>query len=366
MRVLLITGVYPPDIGGPAKYISELAEFLVNSGIKTEVITLKNNITKTKKNNWPVFSVKRKQLLLIRYIKVTLLVIWKSRGNCVILANGLYEEVGLALFINKKPGIVKLVSDPVWERAIRIEKTKLSREAYNYTVLKGKQDIIRKFFRWGLSQFKVITCPSSEVLELVNSWKIDKPIIKIENGIEYINEYFSEKKYDVIAVSRLIKSKNIDKLIQACQLSSCNLLVIGSGPEEKTLKELVSAQKAEVKFLGQLSNDEILNHMKLSKIFAQLSDYEGLSFSLLHAMACGLPVLVSNVRGNTDVVSSGIDGLVVETNDIKIISNAISSLLNSQCLMEKLGSSAKDKVRKHYSQIEKFSQIKSLLINLGS
>jgi hypothetical protein len=56
MRVLLITGVYPPDIGGPAKYISELAEFLVNSGIKTEVITLKDNITKTKKNNWPVFS----------------------------------------------------------------------------------------------------------------------------------------------------------------------------------------------------------------------------------------------------------------------------------------------------------------------
>jgi len=58
MRVLLITGVYPPDIGGPAKYISELAEFLVNSGIKTEVITLKNNITKTKKNNWPVFLLK--------------------------------------------------------------------------------------------------------------------------------------------------------------------------------------------------------------------------------------------------------------------------------------------------------------------
>ena len=83
-------------------------------------------------------------------------------------------------------------------------------------------------------------------------------------------------------------------------------------------------------------------------------------------MACGLPVLVSNVRGNTDVVSSGIDGLVVEINDFKIISNAISSLLNSQSLMEKLGSSAKDKVRKSYSQIEKFSQIKSLLVNLGS
>jgi glycosyltransferase involved in cell wall biosynthesis len=101
--------------------------------------------------------------------------------------------------------------------------------------------------------------------------------------------------------------------------------------------------------------------LKKSKVFALLSDYEGLSFSLLQAMASELPVIVSNVKGNTDVISDGEDGIVVDLIDEESILIAIKSLLSSNEKIDALGKSALKKVQRDYLQENQINKVISLL-----
>jgi glycosyltransferase involved in cell wall biosynthesis len=139
------------------------------------------------------------------------------------------------------------------------------------------------------------------------------------------------------------------------------LAIVGSGPEELKLKSLANSLGAKVTFFGQLSEPGVISCLQKSKVFALLSDYEGLSFSLLQAMASELPVIVSNVKGNTDVISDGKDGIVVDLEDEESIFIAIKSLLSSNEKITTLGKGALNKVQKDYLQENQINKVISLL-----
>jgi glycosyltransferase involved in cell wall biosynthesis len=212
-----------------------------------------------------------------------------------------------------------------------------------------------------LNRFTSITCPSLELKTLIENWGVKRPIEFIANGIVPIENKKIEKQFDVISVCRLVTWKNLDKLIFACAKANCTLAIVGSGSEELKLKSLANSLGAKVTFFGQLGEPEVINCLQKSKVFALLSDYEGLSFSLLQAMASELPVIVSNVRGNTDVISDGKDGIVVDLKDEESILIAIKSLLSSNEKIDTLGKGALKKVQRDYLQENQINKVIALL-----
>jgi glycosyltransferase involved in cell wall biosynthesis len=78
-------------------------------------------------------------------------------------------------------------------------------------------------------------------------------------------------------------------------------------------------------------------------------------------MASELPVIVSNVKGNTDVISNGKDGIVVDLNNEDSIINAIKSLLSSNEKIDTLGKGALNKVQKDYLQENQINKVITLL-----
>jgi glycosyltransferase involved in cell wall biosynthesis len=95
------------------------------------------------------------------------------------------------------------------------------------------------------------------------------------------------------------------------------------------LKKLANRLHAEVSFLGELPSEEIPTYLDRSRCFVLISDYEGLSFSLLEAMNCRVPVLVSGVPGNRSVVRSDLYGGVVNRISPKEVSDKILKILES-------------------------------------
>jgi len=118
---------------------------------------------------------------------------------------------------------------------------------------------------------------------------------------------------------------------------------------------------APVKFFGQLSEVEVTKILIKSKVFALISDYEGLSFALLSAMAFGLPSVVSNIQGNTDVIKDQVEGLVVDNNNQQEIESAIIKLLNSNQLLLEYGKAAKQKVSNLYDQRVQIGKVIELM-----
>jgi glycosyltransferase involved in cell wall biosynthesis len=362
MKALLVSGIYRPDIGGPATYVPRLAEFLQKQGFSIGVLTLRSRNVPKVKESWTIDYVTRDLFFPIRFFQIVFKAIKTISRNDYVFANGLHEEIGIALFIIRKPSLAKIVGDPVWERARNSGSTQKSMIDFNKQKLSFKYFLQRRLLVWCLNQYDAITCPSKELVEVITLWGVKTPLVHIPNGVLPIPYEEREKKYDVISVSRLVPWKNIDQLVIACKKIDVSLIIIGSGPEEEKLKELSATIRADVKFLGDCEASVVASSLMQSRIFALISDYEGLSFSLIEAMSLGMPIITSMARGNTDVIENNVNGIIVNSNVSDEIAKAISDLLENAILAKKLGQQAKAKMEKEYNEANQLLKMCDLLL----
>lgn len=361
MKILLISGIYRPDVGGPATFIPTLASNLLKQGHQVNVLTLRNKINLPVTEPWNMFYVLRDQFILIRFVLTVIAILKQTKKVDVIFANGLHQETAVALSFRRVYSVAKIVGDPVWERAFNNNQTNLTVQQFNKFKLPKNLEIQRSFLKWSLNKFNSITCPSRELCEIVKNWQVDRPVFWVANGVEIPSQKESTKSFDVICVSRLVKWKNLDTLMRACKLAKLRLAIVGSGPEEKELKALAKEIDLDVKFLGQLEKNEVIQVLSQSKVFALLSDYEGLSFSLLQAMSIGLPSVVSKIDGNTDVIENGIEGFTVDQNNFEQISKCLLDLIQNNDLRSKMGDSAIRKVKLEFNESTQIGKITELL-----
>ena len=363
MKFLLISGIYRPEIGGPATYLPTLAKALIDQSNQVEVITLKNTGAPAQSEVWPVNYITRDQNLLLRFIKTVILIIRKARPTEHVFSNGLIQETAIALLFIKRKSVAKVVSDPVWERALNNNETSLNVVDFNTSNLKFKHKLQRILLSWSLNRFEVVTCPSIQLKNIIVNWGVYKPIEFIPNGVSLVTDISTNANFDLVTVCRLISLKNIDKIIRASVKTNATVAVVGSGPEEYSLRELAISLGGNVTFFGQLDRNEVSKILLRSRIYLNLSDHEGLSFSLLEAMSSGLPSIVSNIQGNTNVITHGIDGIVVDVKDANQLTSAITALLDSPTTRLEYGEAAKSKVKSEYLQEIQIGKVINLLIN---
>lgn len=349
MRILLTSGIYPPDIGGPATYVPKFARYIAEKHEGVRVVSLRpsGDIEACKKFK---LSLIKRRFLPFRLLNTTFVVLSESLKSDRIFSNGLYLEAGLAARILNKPAVAKIVGDPVWERARNKHKTELSMKEFQVARLSFPDYLMRKVYRFTFNSFSILTCPSQELVEIVRSWGITSPVVYVPNGVEIPEKKLLKKDYDLIFVGRLVPWKNVDLLIQLAADLNLKAVIIGGGPEAQRLKMLASLNGADCFFTGELSKPEILDFLNRAKLFVLLSQYEGLSFALLEAMAAGLPSLVSSAPGNLAVVSDNKDAIVVDVQQIPNSYSIISGLVQDSNKLTLFGENARSKVKEKYEQ----------------
>jgi len=207
-----------------------------------------------------------------------------------------------------------------------------------------------------------IICVSEYDRRLALCYKIapkDK-LITIYNGVELVDRDLEPKVQDskvkIVFVGRLAKPKTpeillevfftLPKLIQ----QKSELIFVGEGPKEFNLKQVVKKKKMgrQVKFLGGMPREKIFNVLKKSDVFVLTSDYEGLPLSILEAMACGLPVIASDVGGISEIVDSKV-GYLIKKRDKKKLKKALVELVENPGLIREKGRRAREKAKRSFS-----------------
>ncbi|MGE0682656.1 MAG: glycosyltransferase family 4 protein [Candidatus Binatia bacterium] len=164
-------------------------------------------------------------------------------------------------------------------------------------------------------------------------------IVTIPNGVDII--HFTPGKsvatqtapiLQVIFVGRLVKEKGLPILLQAwVTVSQCvkdaALHIVGGGPLKLELQTLADrlGVVASVHFHGH--QQMVLPFLQSSQLFVLSSYVEGLSNTLLEAMAVGLPVVATRISGSEDIVLVGENGLLVPPGDAEALAEAIMSIL---------------------------------------
>ena len=166
-------------------------------------------------------------------------------------------------------------------------------------------------------------------------------------------------------ISRLDPIKNQKMMIMAFaelarNFSNIHLLIIGDGPERESLQQLTRELLIEdnVCFTGFIVNPQ--RYLPMFDIFLLSSLSEGTSMTLLEAMSCAIPAVVTNVGGNPEIVINNETGIVTENDNMTAYSAAIQKLLENSELCISMGNAAKSRFDKLFS-IEKMQEAYSSL-----
>jgi glycosyltransferase involved in cell wall biosynthesis len=366
-KALLVTGIFPPDIGGPATYIPSFGQFLAKKNYRIEVVTLSEEPYESdSKYPFEITRLPRAQNRFFRSLKTILTIANRLRESDFLFCNGLYYESAIAirLISFRGPTLVKIVGDPVWERQRNRESVLNKRKSFFIDEISElAQFVERKLISWSLKQFDNVTAPGIELASEVNRWDTKLRVIVIENGVSISDEKSNHKKiYDLVVLSRLVPWKNIDKAINLATNLDCSLAIIGDGPQRKTLEKQAQGN-SRIHFLGVCSQENAKKILMQSKIFCQLSDYEGMSFSLLQAMATSIPCVLSDIEANRKVFESDPSAAIFAEarNAIRII-DQVSELLKDTKKQEEMGLRSKKIVQSRFNEVIQMEKMMTLLV----
>lgn len=172
----------------------------------------------------------------------------------------------------------------------------------------------------------------------------------INSAINPLVSKNKNKLFSVISVASLTKNKNIEFILSLAKLSS-NIVyyIIGNGPERKTLTNQINKEQiSNVFLLGEKAEEELVFLLNTSDLFLLTSFAEGTSTAIIEAMACGLPIISSNVGGIEKLIKNGENGFVINNFIEADYLEKIYLIRNSRELKEKIRTNNLDKSKKYY------------------
>lgn len=174
-----------------------------------------------------------------------------------------------------------------------------------------------------------------------------KKIKDIKKNRKILNEFNIKDEVVLVSVGELSNRKNHKVILKALEKVKGNFkyIICGQGAKKEELiklsKELNLQEKVE--FLGY--RQDVKEILKASDIFCFPSKQEGLPVALMEAMASGLPVICSDIRGNKDLIENKKGGYLLKSYDMDEYSIKIQELIENKVLREEMGNFNLEKIK---------------------
>lgn len=362
MRILEINKLYHPVIGGIETIVKLIAENLDKDKFTVDVLVCQEKASKRKVESingvkvYRAASFGKKLGMPLSFDFFKLFFSIKNNYDLIIIHHPFPLASLLSPFIAKDKLITYYHSDII-------------RQKLAYA-------LFYPFIKLNLKRSKSILVASNNLIQyskLLKKFKNKARHLAFGLDIEYGKEDFDlalkiKKEYSkhtplLLAVGRLVYYKGFKELILAMQGVEAKLIIIGTGPQEKKLKELIKVNKLEdrIEILATLEN--LAPFFLASDIFLFPSTHSSEAFGLvqIEALAASCPII--NTRLNTGVEEVSIDnesGLTITPGNIEELRGAILKLINDTSLRKKFSSQARlryDNLYRLENFINKLEQI---------
>jgi len=328
MKILLISPTQS-GIGGIAQHVKSLKNFLEKNDNTVEIISSENTFT------IPIKGLKNPSFMISSFLKT------KFKKNFDIIHA---HNIPSALAMKNSSGKKILTIHGVFSEQID--------QLYGKTT----GNISRKYEKNSLSWADAITVVSKDAFNHYTS--LGYKVFQVPNAINISSLPTNEdRRYDkqIIFAGRLSNEKGIDSLIKIAKNLpiEINLIILGSGPEEKKITDLVASQK-NIHYFGYKNNDQTIALIRGSDILIQPSLNEGISSTILEAMACKTIIIATNVGGNNDLIENNINGYLIESNSVELFVNKIENIFENMELKQSLTDQAFKTVKEYdWNQVGK-------------
>lgn len=350
MRVAIVSGIWPPDSGGPASHAPALADFLAARGHGVEVVTTADAPPAAR--SYPVLWVPRRIPPGLRHARCVLAVRSSAARADVVYATSMIRRAALGSRTAGRPLVVKLVSDEVFERARRSGRFDGTLDGFQRVgglrnrflratrtaALRGAAHVFSPsaYLRdvalgWGLDprRIEVLPNPAPDVPPLPS-----RDALRAELGLEG----------DVLAFAgRLGPQKGLDVALEAlAAVPGVTLAIAGGGPDRWPLERRADelGLGGRVRFLGPLPRDEVLRIFRAADASLLPSTWENFPHTVAESLAVGTPVIATSVGGVPEAVRNGENGLLVPPGDAVALAAAVRRFFGEEAVRHALRAAA--------------------------
>lgn len=357
-RILITTGIFAPEIGGPASYARALGTRLAADGVAVTVLTYSPVASHPSDKNLP-FKVCRVWSRipwglrhLIFFIRAFVLA-RRADGILALNAVSAGAPAALAARLTRKPLIVRIAGDYAWEIAAQTGKTFLLIDDFQKAERQGRIARLHRLQVQTCRKADAVIVPSQYLAGLVQGWGIlEQKIHVIYNGVDLPAADMSKEDARrtlkipgnvILSAGRMVPWKGFRMLIKLmAQLQQVNqffrLVIVGDGPDLPMLKSVARTlgMERKVTFTGRVDALTMARYLASADIFVLNTGYEGFSHQVLEAMQAGVPVITTQVGGNREVIVQGENGLMVRYNDEFNLLEAIKTVWRQPELRERM------------------------------
>jgi len=358
MRLLLINSEYPPIGGGASNATAHIAQHFANMGHETLVVTSRFDDLPHEEHvgNLTIYripSLRRKQdrsnvweqliFLFTASFWISSLVL-RTRPHATLAFFG--APSGMIAYLLKRvfsiPYVVSLRGGDV--------------PGFRPYDFRKYHKILAPVLQVVWRNAAAVVANSKGLRDLASAFDSHFDIPIIPNGVDLALYSSPERDWAapvILSVGRLVYQKGFDLGIRAlARLKHLDWqwYIAGDGPEMNALKSLAREQgiSDRVTFLGWQSREELIQCYRQSNLFLFPSRHEGMPNAVLEAMASGLPVIASRISGNEELVVHEKTGLLVESENLALLTSALQEFIKDPALRQKMGAVSRQRVDEFY------------------
>jgi glycosyltransferase involved in cell wall biosynthesis len=371
VRVLIVSGIWPPDVGGPASHSPDVAEFLHGRGHEVEVVTTADAVPAPEP--YPVRWVSRSLPVGLRHVRAAVLIRSRARHADAVYTTGMFGRSAAGALAARRPYVLKLTADPAFERSRRRGLVRGDVEDFQ----EGGGGPVGLVLRWArdaeLQRAAYVFCPSAYLRRLVLAWGIPPERVSVlPNPVpsvpdlpdrEELRRTFGLDGATLAFAGRLTAQKSLGRALESVAAADgVRLVIAGDGPDREALErraeELGLGDR--VQFLGTQPRRRIVELFRAADATILSSSWENFPHTVVEALAVGTPVLAMEAGGVGEVVRDGENGLLVPPGDGAQLAEAVRRYFRDDALRERLRAAAAASVAA-YAPERIFGELESTL-----
>jgi glycosyltransferase involved in cell wall biosynthesis len=371
VRVLIVSGIWPPDVGGPASHAPDVAAFLRSRGHGVEVVVTAGAAPELQA--YPVRWIRRSLPKGVIHVVTGIEVARRAARADVVYTTGMFGRSALGARLARCPYVIKLTADPAFERARRRGIVGGDVDEFQNDGSGAAVGLLRLARDLELKRAAHVFTPSAYLRELALSWGVapervsvlpnPAPQLPPLRSRDELRHSFGMTGPTLAFAGRLTAQKSLRVALEAvAAVDGVALLIAGEGDQQPTLERDVAelGLTERVRFLGALPRERVVELFAAADASILSSTWENFPHTVVEALAAGTPVIATATGGVGEVVQDDANGLLVPLGDSKALGAAVRRFFADDELRRRLQEGAVPSVEQ-YSQERIFAELERTL-----
>jgi glycosyltransferase involved in cell wall biosynthesis len=375
VNVLVVSGIWPPDVGGPASHAPQVASFLQSRGHGVVVVTTASR--QPEPESFSVHWASRSLPKGVVHVRTGLEIARRAARADVVYTTGMFGRSAAGATLARCPYVIKLTADPAFERARRRGIVDGNVDQFQHAASGVKVRALRVARDVELRRAAHVFTPSSYLGELAVSWGVAPERVSVLPNPaprlpelpprDALRDSFAMNRITLAFAGRLTAQKSLGLALEALtQVDAVDLLIAGDGDELERLRsravELGLAGR--VRFLGPLARVRVVELFRAADASILSSSWENFPHTVVEALAAGTPVIATAAGGVAEVVQDEVNGLLVPVGDADALGAAVRRFAADDELRERLRAGAAPSVA-DYEPERVFARLEAKLLDVA-